>query len=105
MDLEEIQAIATVKFVCTEVVYPPLADMAKGERKLFNLRHAIVHLQKNAGAAATVVEAMDHGAPLNRELLLITLRKFVVNAIHCASAAGITPEELEADIRKWAQEG
>lgn len=104
MDLGELQAVARVNWTFTERDYPVLARTVKEDRLLFALRHAILHQQKAAGNLAAIAEAMDHGGPLNRELLVATLRKQLVNTMECASVAGIPALELEADILKWAAE-
>lgn len=86
--------------------YPIMKPLVKKgfERKGFILSHIALHQQKAAGRMAEAIEPMGHGGPLNRATLLKSIRNSIINSLRCADIAGITPDEIEMEIDKWAKE-
>ncbi len=69
-----------------------------GDRVHFALAHSLLHMQKALGAIATVLEAHDHGQPLDTAALEFAVCKELVNVLKLAAVLGIPPAQLADHI-------
>lgn len=98
--LEEVRAIAADRFTFDRDHYPNLPE---GEQvRLFAQRHLLLHLNKNIGAIAGVVEPGDHGESQGNVSAPV-IGKLIVNALRLADVSGVTMEELQASILNWSE--
>lgn len=81
------------------VLARPITDL---EKLSFTLNHVAQHMMKASGYIAQVVEPMDHGEPLNRELLLEALCKMQNSILRISNLTGISILELVEESYKVA---
>jgi hypothetical protein len=102
MDLKQISTFAREAWTFEEKEYPLLARLTlQADRQAFIMRHVLSHIIKTVGQMASTFESLDHGKDLNRDQLCAALRQLILEAVQCADVVGITPTELEHEIRRW----
>jgi len=84
--------------------YPILRHLPAEEHAHFSLGHILDHQIKACGKLAEVVEPLAHGAPIDDFRLHLATRNFLANTLRLAAVAGITPDELAAEMSVWARE-
>lgn len=102
MNLEEICTFSREAWTFDEKDYPSLTRLLLSEdRQAFMLRHILTHITKTLGQAASSLESLDHGQKLDVSELRTSLLQLIVEAVQFADVAGITPADLEREIRAW----
>lgn len=83
--------------------YPGIEGLTTEERRRFMVRHAHLHLSKQTGALAALIERGDHTdgdmRPIDvpramREIVAKTL----INALMLAEVTGVGADEVEAEL-------
>jgi hypothetical protein len=102
MNLNQLRAISREVWTFDEKDYPLLARLSLPEdRQAFTLRHVLSHITKTVGQIAVASESLDHGQNLNINKLRTSLGQLILEVVQCADVVGITPDDLEYEIRTW----
>lgn len=125
MDIEKLMARVVERWPLDEISYPNLKIFASRrnvlerwpfdglddpemeerlvhERRVFALRHILMHQAKALGKLLEAVEPCDHGAQCDEEKLRLTVRNFFINTLRMAEVSGMTADDLVESIRRWA---
>ena len=96
-DLTTLIGLVDKGYPFDDVTYPQL-PVHDGDRVHFAIAHSLLHMQKALGMIATVLEAHDHGQPIDRVALDLAVCKELVNVLKLAAVLGITPAQLADHI-------
>ena len=96
-DLAVLTRLVDEGYVFDDATYPQL-PIDEGDKQLFAVAHSLLHMQKALGTIATVLEAHDHGQPIDTAALESAVCKELVNVLKLAAVLGITPSKLADHI-------
>lgn len=105
MTLNDILIRVKAGWPWTEANYPGYGALPDGRaRDLFQLKHVLLHLMKQAGAIAAAIEHAEHRAADEADAAIRvrveTCGKLLTVALQLADLSGVHPEELETWVSK-----
>ena len=77
--------------------YPGLQSMSDKERKLFSIRHILLHQLRAMGDLSGVIDKSEHGEGLDEENLKLAIKKLFINTLRLAQIADMTHYDLARD--------
>ena len=85
--------------------YPamPLGEAAARERDAFLLTHASLHLSKQAGKVAGLIESIAHGGAFDRCGMEQQLGYTLIDILQLANLVGIDEYDFMAVLREWEE--
>lgn len=95
-DLSKLMKYISVRYTFTHEHYPLLAKVGLSERLPFAISHSIKHLQKSLGRIAAESESLDHGGPMDINVLREAMVKMLVSTLKLADEIGMSAEDLAA---------
>ena len=104
MQLAELLALVESSWRIDENEYvgiPPLTDPRA--RQLYAANRIVLQLVRVSGRMAGTMGRADHGYRVNLDILKVSARKMLINALRLAAALGMTPLEIEREITQWAE--
>ena len=78
--------------------YRGFDELNERGKRLFPLKHSILHISKSLGKLSTEAEKADHGDEADKRQLRIVTAKLVATSLHLAVHLDISPGSLEALI-------
>jgi len=95
--LESLMGHIAAVWVCDPERYPALAGMDDAQRRMFLVKHSLLHVSKTVGKVAAVCEDFDHAGVKGAEsaaALQDGVVKLFVNALKLAEETGLSAEDL-----------
>lgn len=106
--LSELSLLVDSHWQCNATNYPPLSRLTDPDDiRRFKLRHALSHLHKQLGKLEAAHEEAEHGEPQalsDHQAVTAFLAKSVIGILHYAMLSEQPVEEIEAWIKKWADD-
>ena len=99
-DLRVVMEYIASRFTFTPEHYPLLAKLGLSERQPFAIGHSVKHLQKSLGEIAAESESLDHGGPMDINVLREATAKMLVSTLKLAEEIGMSAEELATMVPK-----
>lgn len=96
-DLASLMEHIANTWVCDESRYKGLATLDAAQRKIFLVKHSLLHIGKTTGKIASVCESFDHDgvdSSENGALLTVGALKMFANALKLAEEVGLTADDL-----------
>ncbi len=105
MNLQDLMDRIHNRWPWTKENYPRFPEGDEGG-KAWRMRHILLHLVKETGAIANILERRDHGSSVQNERALRRLvcdlsAKVVMNGLELARSFDITAEDLIAAIDQF----
>ena len=102
MNLSDLKNLVSDSWIFDENGYPDVVWRSKNDKMLFALKHITLHQAEAIGNLSSIIEAMDHGKELDKEALVIAMRKLMVNVMQMANVSDIHMVDLEREISEWS---
>lgn len=89
------------KWRCEPSNYPVVASLNSEVKVIFESHHTMLHLMKQVGGMANILEARGHGRSMvkaDKQVAAQLFGKLILNAVRLATLLEMSPEELHQGI-------